>query len=162
MSPDSIGTLPHGGLDNLRITTASPIQYRPGLMVNLDSVKSAERKCANFAKDIEDKERDLDRAKSILSEIKNIIQNSGPDSRVRLKNGVFKGESGLVRNVAFQRRYKQERKEAAKNLGVPGNSISAAKAKSILNGRVDSLEMHLQILSAYQEGQTIHEQLGVR
>lgn len=162
MSPNSIGTLPYGGLDSLRITMASPRQYRPGLMANLDSVKSAERKYADFAKDIEDTEGDLDRAKSSLSEIKNILQKSGPDTRVRLKNGAFKGDSGVVKNLAFQRRYNQERKEAANIFGVPGNSISAAKAKSILKGRVDALEVYLQILSAYQEGQAIQEQLGAR
>lgn len=91
MSLDSIGTLPYGGLDNVRITTASPSQYRHGLMTNLDSVKSAERKFAGFSKDIQETEADLDRAKSSLSEIKTILKKSDPETRVRLKNGVFKG-----------------------------------------------------------------------
>jgi|GEM_PF-3497181 len=162
MSLDSIGTLPYGVLDNLRITTASPSQYRPGLMANLDSVKSAERKFADLSKDIQETEADLDRAKSSLYEIKTILKKSDPGTRVRLKNGVFKGGSGVVRNLALQRRYNQERKEAASNLGASGNSISVAKAKSILEGRVDALEAHLHILSAYQEGQAIHERWGTR
>ncbi|SUA88604.1 hypothetical protein [Pandoraea pulmonicola] len=164
MSLDPIKTLFHGGFGDLRVTTASPSQYRPGSMANLAGVKSAARECIYSADDYEVIKK-LDRENSNLSKINKIIENIGPDTIVRLKKnasngegGVFKGESGVLKKLVFLCRYNKERKAAVGNLGAPGNinRISAAQAKSILEEKIVDLNARLICSYAKRQTENIH------
>ena len=71
-----------------------------------------------------------DRELNRLSRVVEISQNRGSDAIVRLKNGCLKSDSGIVKRLIFKSRYKAERREAARNLGLSGETVSAASAAS--------------------------------
>ena len=118
-----------------------------GFYENLNKVESSRPEI--FKSLMREADEKIDRELNRLSRVVEISQNRGSDAIVRLKNGCFKSDSGIVKRLIFKSRYKAERREAARHLGLSGETVSAASAASKIQENLRKLTEASYKLQAY-------------
>lgn len=118
-----------------------------GFSENLNKVESSRPEI--FKSLMREADEKIDRELNRLSRVVEISQNRGSDAIVRLKNGCFKSDSGIVKRLIFKSRYKAERREAARHLGLSGETVSAASAASKIQENLRKLTEASYKLQAY-------------
>ncbi|WP_147284549.1 hypothetical protein [Pandoraea pulmonicola] len=146
MSIGSISSNHSKATENPHKKTPSLEQDRSTLQSDLKFVRNA---LSKVYEDIAEAHDAKERGKSLLSSLVEISQNNGKNSIARLKNGTLKFGYGdnIIKNFISKDRYKSERKEAARYLGLPGDKVSAADAMSKITNEIKKLDEFTKKLS---------------